>query len=570
MRTLAFIVFPVLLAIAPAFCLAQERTSPKTVPSSANRTWTDATGKFSVEAEFVSLDNGVVKFKKPNGSALRIPLEKLSKADQEHIRSITSPPDKANPFEETTPKSSGQGGSSSTEVPSPSKAAETPAEAGLAKVIAEGMGATPDEALKDAYRNAVRQVVGAVVDADTMVKNDEVIDDKVLTYSDGFIKKYEEVPGSKKQQGGLHRIKITAQVERRSVVAKLKAANITVKEIEGKSIFAEAVTQLDAEKNVEELLRKGLKDFPQNCLTASVIGKPKLLDKDATQATIALQIRVEPDLKAYRAFSERLQLLLDKMATDKGEFSATFKEETETTTSHDPRVNNRTSRAGTRSTTHGQPPESRVDPTLTNLTPFRPTQSRMLGPLLLQWMPKSFNPSQGMGDLFVTLATPSITLALGTQRTAAGDRIEYRYYLLDKSVRQLLVDLAYGHQGSGKLSLVDSAGGTVTVDRFELSQETGDSHFLGTLITPIGLQSSRSGQTGLAAVLTTDDTTHGVANREQRSVLFLISPVFFCRGTIDRPDIRHVPALNLTRKITLSLDELKSVQSAKCEITFGE
>jgi hypothetical protein len=43
----------------------------------------------------------------------------------------------------------------------------------------QGSVSTADEALKDAFRNAVRQVVGAVVDADTLVKNDEVIDDKV-------------------------------------------------------------------------------------------------------------------------------------------------------------------------------------------------------------------------------------------------------------------------------------------------------------------------------------------------------------------------------------------------------
>ena len=60
----------------------------------------------------------------------------------------------------------------------------------LQEVVAEGVGTTADEAIKDAFRNAVRQVVGAVVDAETLVKNDELIDDKVLTYSDGFIKGY--------------------------------------------------------------------------------------------------------------------------------------------------------------------------------------------------------------------------------------------------------------------------------------------------------------------------------------------------------------------------------------------
>ena len=85
-------------------------------------------------------------------------------------------------------------------------------------VIAEGVGATAEDAIKDAFRHAVRQVVGAVVDAETLIENDEIIEDKVLTYSDGFIKSYEEVVGSKKVKDGLHRIKIKAQVERGSVL----------------------------------------------------------------------------------------------------------------------------------------------------------------------------------------------------------------------------------------------------------------------------------------------------------------------------------------------------------------
>ena len=61
------------------------------------------------------------------------------------------------------------------------------------KIVAEGAGTTADEALKDAFRNAVRQVVGAVLDAETLVKIDEIISDQVLTYSDGFVKTYEEI-----------------------------------------------------------------------------------------------------------------------------------------------------------------------------------------------------------------------------------------------------------------------------------------------------------------------------------------------------------------------------------------
>ena len=185
--------------------------------------------------------------------------------------------------------------------------------AGISEVIAEGAGATPDEALKDAFRNAVRQVVGAVVDAETLIKNDEVIDDQILTYSDGFVKKFDEVAGSKKSVGGLHRVKIKAQVERRSVIAKLKSAKVTVKDLDGKGLFAEAVTSAEAEENSTKLLAKALSDLPK-LLTASVTGKPEY---DRDKGEVVLNVDVEVDAKSYGDFSGRLQELLKKIAVSK-------------------------------------------------------------------------------------------------------------------------------------------------------------------------------------------------------------------------------------------------------------
>jgi prepilin-type processing-associated H-X9-DG protein len=45
-------------------------------------TWTDSTGKFKTEAEFVSLTDGKVTLRKTNGKNITLPLERLSKKDQ--------------------------------------------------------------------------------------------------------------------------------------------------------------------------------------------------------------------------------------------------------------------------------------------------------------------------------------------------------------------------------------------------------------------------------------------------------------------------------------------------------
>ena len=52
----------------------------------------------------------------------------------------------------------------------------TPAAATM-EVVASGVGLDPDKALKDALMNAVQQVVGAIVDAETLIKNDDIVKD---------------------------------------------------------------------------------------------------------------------------------------------------------------------------------------------------------------------------------------------------------------------------------------------------------------------------------------------------------------------------------------------------------
>jgi thiol-disulfide isomerase/thioredoxin len=50
------------------------------------RTWSDASGKHSIEAEFVSLQGGNVRLLREDGKEITLPLEKLSKADQNFVK----------------------------------------------------------------------------------------------------------------------------------------------------------------------------------------------------------------------------------------------------------------------------------------------------------------------------------------------------------------------------------------------------------------------------------------------------------------------------------------------------
>ena len=375
------------------------------------------------------------------------------------------------------------------------------------QVIAEGVGGTADEAIKDAFRHAVRQIVGAVVDAETLVENDEVIDDKVLTYSDGFIKSYEEVAGSKKVKNGLHRIKIKAQVERGKVVAKLNAANVTAKEIDGKGLFAEAVTKLDAEKDAAALLKKQFEGFPQSCITATIIGEPEIVEKSTEEVKVKFTVKIEPDLKAYNAFADKLIPVLDKLTKDKGEFTVKYGP-------------------------YDTPPSGLMRPINDNYRDLMPSLFAPNG----RW---NYN---------------QVSIAVAARRTGANHaQIDYKYYSLDPSLETVLVAVTT-MTAECKLELLDAEGGPIAMDRFNPMQVGRDycSLFLALTSNDKKKGGMRSPDRPLLAV---------EPNREKVRLQHIFLAPYFNDGLI-------MPAFIISRTLTLSLDELKSLKEAKIELTF--
>ena len=72
------------------------------------RTWTDSTGRFDLQAKFISVEDGVVNLVRENGEKTAIALDKLSKADQEYVANLKAEsPFKAaddSPFMSVQPK----------------------------------------------------------------------------------------------------------------------------------------------------------------------------------------------------------------------------------------------------------------------------------------------------------------------------------------------------------------------------------------------------------------------------------------------------------------------------------
>lgn len=475
------------------------------------RKWTDSTGRFSVEADFVELVDGDVALKKSDGRVIRLPLEKLSEVDQQHVRSVTAPAGASQPS-----SSDGDLPIAAPRETTPHGARTPPSDDDATRtVVADGVGLTPEEALKDAFRSAVRQVVGEVVDAETLVKDDQLVKDQVLTYSDAYIPKHTKI--SERNEGGLFRITIRAVVERRKLVIKLKAANVALKGVDGQSVFGNIVSQLENEKDAAALLRNSLEGFPQNCITAEVVGEPKIVQKDDQKATLRFEVQVRPDLNAYKNFATRLQRTLQSVAKDHGQFAIPF--------------------------------ERKTAPDVPEFEWFRsvdPSGYWMVSYFAV-WMPKFVDLSTG-NQLF---RADLLNVILTTDTTRMSERLQGQYFLLDKSLSSPLIDTAF-RKGEAEFALLDTNGQTIFADRFPLFERHPDYRPI-----KLGYEGSL-----ISAFAVSNDRSLGF-DRGKASV-FLVAPVFGGTSTF----FRHRLLLSILRDVTLTLDEIKTVNKVKCEIHF--
>lgn len=226
------------------------------------------------------------------------------------------------PAEETRPPgpskqpapSSQRGRSNVAEInPSGGKKTTHAASPEAKEVIVTGVGTDPEKAMQNAFSQAIEQTVGLLVDAETVVKNDQLIRDEVLTYSRGYMEKYEVV--KRWQEDGLHHATIRAVVARDKLAEKLKGMKIAVHEVAGDLASRQIDFDAKNEEQAAEMFKKALADFDMTKLTkVEIVGKPEIT-REGANAKVRIKVKLSPDREQWKEFTRGVRLILDKTAT---------------------------------------------------------------------------------------------------------------------------------------------------------------------------------------------------------------------------------------------------------------
>jgi len=184
-------------------------------------------------------------------------------------------------------------------------------------VVATGVGSNPDDAVQNAFSNAIEQAVGVLVDVETLVKHDELLTDDVLKFSRGLVQHYEVVKRWKEE--GLHYARIRAKVSMAKLSARLKASNISVRSVAGKRFYEAVKSRLAARETAAAAMERAMQDYSMEKLVkAEIVSEGEPITEDV-QTWLSLVVKLEADQEAWKKFHDRLYAILDGAALDKTE-----------------------------------------------------------------------------------------------------------------------------------------------------------------------------------------------------------------------------------------------------------
>jgi hypothetical protein len=162
-------------------------------------------------------------------------------------------------------------------------------------VRAVGEGETKDQALDNAFKNAVSKASGVVLSSENEARNDTLVKNDLLSYSSGFIVSYKVV--KEQSTAGGYQVEIAAKVASNKIANRVLGRSTGQAEVgdKGRQIYAQASTVLRERSAGDALLKSLVADYPHNSFVVKVASLDLGIDQDRnTIVTIPMSIKWAP------------------------------------------------------------------------------------------------------------------------------------------------------------------------------------------------------------------------------------------------------------------------------------
>lgn len=195
----------------------------------------------------------------------------------------------------------------------------------LVDVVSTGHGSTVREATRAALRAAVEQVVGTMVDATTLVENDKLIEDEILSYSAGMVASSKIIGEPRKSEDGFYAVKLKATVKKGWLEEKLRGASAVNVALDGADLFARMTAAKDNLADAEAMIKDVLSKHVACVVAEAIPGKSgkSSIDLDPKTGEIFVNVRVRIDQTKYTQFANEVVEKIGAMATKRIKLNST-------------------------------------------------------------------------------------------------------------------------------------------------------------------------------------------------------------------------------------------------------
>ena len=104
---------------------------------------------------------------------------------------------------------------------------------GTAAILNKDATQARDRAIENALRTAVERVVGTMVDSDSLVKDNDLLSDKIYTQTTGYISNYKILSESSDTDSNIYSVKVEASVKEGNLSNDLKSLGVLIHRMEG-------------------------------------------------------------------------------------------------------------------------------------------------------------------------------------------------------------------------------------------------------------------------------------------------------------------------------------------------
>lgn len=171
-----------------------------------------------------------------------------------------------------------------------------------------GTGYTLEDAKTNGFNEAIQQVVGTIILADAVMRNEDLVRNDIAKHSAGYVDNYKII--NQTVSGNKYLVEMDVTVKHSSIAERVLNKNIDSSNLDGNRMATQYNSYLNDRKTGDNVIRNVLADFPKKAFQLTKQDTQYKLDTERN-AIISVKYKLEWSYNYIKALNELLAVTQD-------------------------------------------------------------------------------------------------------------------------------------------------------------------------------------------------------------------------------------------------------------------